>query len=145
MQKVDLLTAGTYQPGIYWLHSPMTPEAVRVTAEGANWRFVYLNGSNIEGKADFLKATAAAFNFPHYFGHNWDAFEESIQDLSWASASGYLVLYDNVSKFAANQPADWRTALAILESTVRYWRKEGRPMYILLRDGADFLLDIEWL
>ena len=145
MHKVDLLAAGAYQSGLYRLLSTTAPQVIEAAVEAAGWHFAYLDGSTIKNKADFLTAAGAAFNFPRYFGQNWDAFEECIQDFNWSSAKGYVLLYDQVSNFAYKQPAEWRTARAILELATAYWRAEKTPMYILLRDENSVLLDIEWL
>ena len=77
-------------------------------------------------------------DFPDYVGNNWDAFEEAIRDLEWAPADGYLLVYDYPHNFATNSPAEWNTALTILQDAVDYWRERGIPLFVLLRktDGT---------
>lgn len=36
-----------------------------------------------EGRVELLAALAQALRLPEYFGHNWDALEECLRDLSW--------------------------------------------------------------
>ena len=67
----------------------------------------------------FLLAAGQALAFPGYYGRNWDAFEEMVNDLSWLPAAGYVILYDYVYRFAAAQPEAWQVALAILQSAGR--------------------------
>jgi RNAse (barnase) inhibitor barstar len=43
-------------------------------------------------KRDLLRALAQRLNFPGYFGHNWDALEECLCDLSWLKAPGGIAL-----------------------------------------------------
>ncbi|MEZ4711326.1 MAG: barstar family protein [Caldilineaceae bacterium] len=145
MDKIELLTAGAYQPGLYQMLSSTAAPEIQRAVERANWRFAHLDGRDIANKADFLNAMSAALNFPRYFGHNWDAFEECIQDLSWLAAPGCLLLYDQFLHFAQKQPAEWRTARTILNAAAAQWRAAERPIYILLRDEAAFRSDLEWL
>ena len=49
-------------------------------------------GDAIDGDHALLDAIAAAFDFPDYFGANWDALEECLRDMSWAPAGGYVLL-----------------------------------------------------
>ena len=43
-------------------------------------------------KAGLLTEMAAAFEFPSYFGNNWDALEECWRDLQWFDAAGYVMV-----------------------------------------------------
>ena len=71
--------------------------------------------------------------FPAYFGHNWDAFEECVTELTWLPAQGYVLFYDKMARFANAQPKEWVTAQSILEETITYWQKQSVPFYVLLR------------
>ena len=71
--------------------------------------------------------------FPEWFGGNWDAFEDCIADLSWDVAEGYVLFFDGSELFARRDPRQWQTARSILESTVEYWKGEGKPFFILLK------------
>ncbi len=84
-------------------------------------------------------------NFPAYSGQNWDAFEESIRDLTWAPAPGYLVLFDEPDQFAARDPEQWEIAKSILENAVDTWRANGVPMVVLFRKAGRALPDVPWL
>jgi hypothetical protein len=87
----------------------------------------------VVGKSTFLVAAGQAFAFPSYYGQNWDAFEEMINDLGWIRAAGYALLYDHVYRFAANQQDAWQVALTILQNACSNWQREGVPFYVLLR------------
>lgn len=43
-------------------------------------------------KHDLFRALARGLNFPGYFGHNWDALEECLCDLSWLKAPDGIAL-----------------------------------------------------
>lgn len=127
------LFTGSYQPGVYRLVSHTRPASILKTVTGWGWRAGTINGKMVDDKSTFLDAVAQALAFPSYYGRNWDAFEEMINDLSWISAPGYLILYDYVHRFAAHQPDAWQTALNILQSACNNWQQEGIPFYLLLR------------
>ena len=120
-------------PAIYRLRSRARPTTIAQALTRPGWRCFYLDGRAIDGKAAFLAAAAQAMQFPSYFGHNWDAFEECINDLAWAPAHGYALLYDHSARFARAAPAEWHTARAILEDAVARWHASGTPLYVLLR------------
>ena len=46
---------------------------------------------------------------------------------------GYVLLYDQMVRFASAQPDEWATARAILEDAVAYWQERSIPFYVLMR------------
>lgn len=134
----DLLT-GAVSPALYQTRTRAQVKSFAATAAEQGWRFFYLAGQGITSKRQFLQACAQAMEFPAYFGHNWDAFEECIRDLSWLPARGYLLLYDDVANFARHSPDEWATAAAILGDAVQHWRKTATPLAVLVRKTGGLL------
>lgn len=130
------ITASARPPGIYTLRARARAATVVHTLERQGRRCFYLDGRAIGDKAAFLAAAAEAMQFPAYFGHNWDAFEECVNDLSWVPARGYALLYDHTARFARAQPSEWATARSILAEAVERWRATPSPLYVLLRGVA---------
>ena len=130
---LNAILAQAVAPGVHHLRSRARPSTIAQAVERRGWQCFYLDGRQIADKATFLAASAAAMRFPSYFGRNWDAFEECVNDLAWAPAPGYLLLYDGVAHFAAAHPAEWATARDILAGAVAGWQARGTPMYVLLR------------
>jgi hypothetical protein len=93
-----------------------------------------VQGSEIRSKAAFLKAIGAAATFPGSYGENWDALEDCLTDLSWKSAQGYCLLFDQAGEFARTAPGEFSTALAVFRAAVEFWAAQKTPMWILLRD-----------
>jgi hypothetical protein len=145
MGKLERLLAGDRPPGLYRLSADMDLERMRLAAKARGWRVFHLDGRRVVDKASFLLAAAKSLEFPTYFGHNWDAFEELLTDLSWAPAAGYLLLYDHPARFARSRPREWVTARAILEEAVAYWRRQGTPLVVLLRHARRIVPDVPWL
>lgn len=56
--------------------------------------FVVRLCGRLRRKQDLLRALAEGLKFPPYFGHNWDALEECMCDLSWLGGeSGVVVIH----------------------------------------------------
>ena len=62
-------------------------------------------------KSELLKNIAQALGFPDWFGHNWDALEDCLSDLSWREAPGYVLLFEKPSARRRLRRADRRAAL----------------------------------
>ncbi|MCL6509881.1 MAG: barstar family protein [Anaerolineae bacterium] len=136
MSKIQAVLSKAREPGVYCFRSRASPITLKRALEKAGWRLFHLDGREVRDKASFLQACAAAMDFPAYFRANWDAFEECLNDLSWAPAQGYVVLFDRAGQFELSQPRAWATAMDIFQDAVTSWQKSGTPMYVLLR-GAE--------
>jgi hypothetical protein len=51
-----------------------------------------VRGHQMQSKASVLNELAAALQLPLYFGHNWDALEELLGDLSWYKFRAAILL-----------------------------------------------------
>lgn len=120
-------------PGVYPTRARQRPATIRQRVEAQGWRYGYLDGRTITDKGSFLQDIGQAMAFPAYFGHNWDALEECLNDLSTTGAAGYVVLYDHVSCFAENNADDWATALEIFADATKRLQADGTTLYLLLR------------
>ncbi|MEO6602125.1 MAG: barstar family protein [Polyangiaceae bacterium] len=52
----------------------------------------FVRGAKMADVTGVFDQFGAALQFPYYFGENWPAFSECIQDLSWLPASHYLLV-----------------------------------------------------
>jgi hypothetical protein len=133
-KKLEALFAGDVPSGVYKLPSRTSIESVRHAAENADMRFAYVDGKDVDDKASFIKAVGESLEFPGYSAKNWDAFEESMNDLSWAASdNGYVILFDKAGGFEEAQPRAFNTALDILGDVSKGWGDAGTPMLILVR------------
>jgi len=76
-----LLTEGL-RPGVYRWQSSLGADDVRREVAAAGWDFVLLDTTDVHDKAGFLDVCATAFDFPRWFGRNWDALADSLSDRS---------------------------------------------------------------
>lgn len=107
--------------GIYRLEGD-APLAIRIA------------GRDLTGKPAMLAALAAAFAFPEWFGHNWDALADCLTDLAWLDGP-VVLLVENAGVPEAAAPEAWDVLLDILADAARHWQAEGRPFAVLLEGG----------
>ncbi len=68
---------------------------------------------------DFFTIAHYIFQFPSYFGRNWDAFEECIRDYHWLETERRIVIkHDCLPEIRE----DIKLYLEILYDAVLYWR-----------------------
>ncbi len=72
---------------------------------------------------------AAAFQFPYYFGANWDALEECINDLEWLRANAYVLFLTHADRVLEGADKKFRILLQILRDSAQEWAlpKEDDP------------------
>lgn len=85
-----------------------------------------------DDKPALLAELAAALDFPRSFGRNWDALADSLGDLSWLPARGYLLLLDHAGGLRDAAAEDFATLLEILDEAARTHARAGVPFWALL-------------
>lgn len=129
------------QAGIYFV----TSEELNVIDDDARQGEAVVCRIDLDGcsgKTDLLHRFADAFDFPATFGHNWDALEDCLGDLSWLPAVGYLLLLDHIDELRESDEADCDTLFQILDETSRTWADAGIAFFsfVALAD-AEFAAD----
>jgi RNAse (barnase) inhibitor barstar len=90
-------------------------------------------GRIIRGKkcltlADLFDEFAAAWQFPCYFGENWDALEECLTDLEWLPASDYLLLVTNAAHVLEKDTIEQRRVFwHLVHRLARSWSQTRQP------------------
>jgi len=99
---------------------------------GSKLHVVRIGLAGAAGKGDLIGRIAAALAFPAWFGGNWDALEDCLSDLSWASADGYVLLFEG----AGDLPLVERgTLVDILASAAASWAERKCPFFAVFLDG----------
>src|SRR5262249_35664927 len=93
-----------------------------------------------------MNEVAAVFQFPSYFGLNWDALDECIQDLWWMKARAYLVIVSDLDKFLQNEESELGTFLSVIKSSAETWAlAKGWPQYdFKVENGVGFHLILQY-
>lgn len=82
-------------------------------------------------KAELLQSIARALDFPDWFGHNWDALNDCLSDLSWHDAPGHVVMFEQWEPLGS----EVRDALIdVLASAAGNWRDYGEPFFAVFID-----------
>lgn len=90
---------------------------------------------DMSGQADkeaVLARIAAALRFPEWFGGNWDALSDSLNDLSWWPAEGYVLLLEHSHDWQQADPAGFDVLLEICNDAATAWAEHGVPFWLLV-------------
>ncbi len=131
MTMLSEVLAGVVAPGVHELDDTTDTAVIGELVAERGWRLFHLDGHGIVDKATFLAHVATACDFPEWFGSNWDALADSLRDLSWAPASGYVLLYEH--HVAYESSPEWPMVISIFEETTQRWDRAGVPFFVLLR------------
>lgn len=116
-------------PGIWQLPQLPADSASQATAVG--WATIAIDIDSTITKSDLLDQLGAAGKFPDYFGRNWDAAADCLQDLSWLNAPGYLLTVANAHNFNAGHFRLQTVLLDVLSETIDHWNGLGTPFQVL--------------
>lgn len=73
-----------------------------------------LDGAQARDKAAFMTAIARALRFPDYFGNNWDALVDCLDELHWRDEPIVLVI-DHGDELLADAPGEIDTLLGVID------------------------------
>jgi hypothetical protein len=107
--------------------TPEAAEALERLAASLGLDAVRIDLDGCADKATFLERTAAALAFPAWFGGNWDAFFDCLADLSWRTARGHVLVFENTADMRRHAPEALDTAITILGDAAAAWDERGRP------------------
>ncbi len=128
MTAADLLTGGR-PPGVY----PAPADLALDEVLAAGWQVAVLDGRAITEAGELLAACAAAWQFPSWYGHNFDALADCLADLSWLPAPGYLLLWRHAEILAGAAPGAHSAALEVFGvAASRRSAHHLPPLYVLL-------------
>lgn len=124
MGKLALRLRDASRSGVYRVARP--DEVVEAAREAG----LRLDTVPFAPKPALLRSIAAALAFPDWFGHNWDALEDCLTDLSWTGASGYVLLFED-----ARASDDFGILVDVLTSSAEYWASRGKPFFAVFIDA----------
>ena len=141
--------------GSYWNSGVYTPKklksirAVKTAAVDNGLNYTQIDLKEATDKDSFLKLVAFSLQFPDYFGMNWDALNDSLTDLSWKPANGYVIVFTNfqiLSENMATEIAIMRHIFLILRPVIGSKRKSHFSLSSLAKSlspalGIGSLLD----
>jgi len=109
----------------YWVNFEESSFAVRV-----------LRGKKMRQLKCCFNEISAAFQFPYYFGENWNAVDECLSDLDWLPAKGYVLLVANtIDILSQEKDEELKIFFRVLSSVSVEWTKAQppKPFHVVLQ------------
>jgi RNAse (barnase) inhibitor barstar len=120
------------------VHLPEGAEAsIAAAAETLGFLLAEVDLAEVSSKEGLLTAVADALAFPAWFGHNWDALEDCLTDLSWSNAEGYVLILRHADSLHGRSEGEFLTALRILADVSTTWAEDGVPFWTFVELTAD--------
>ncbi len=144
MSAIDLraLLVDPLQAGAYFVDDHDTA-AMAEAGAALDFALARVDLAGCDGKAEMLARIGKALRFPDWFGGNWDALADSLGDLSWWPAPGYLLLIEHAGPLRDADGEDFDTLLAILNEAAADWRERNVAFWTLLPLPADALAQLD--
>ncbi|OHC64882.1 MAG: hypothetical protein A2045_04590 [Rhodocyclales bacterium GWA2_65_20] len=142
--RYQAILGDTARAGVY--HMPQVdPEPLLAAAGACNFAVFRVDLAHAKDKAGLLDAIGKAMGFPDWFGHNFDALADCLNDMAWRPADGYFVLLDHCDGIHGNAESDFVATLQIFEQAADEWREQSVPFWCFVEmqaDGINWLPDI---
>ena len=116
---------GTDNPLVHYI--PQGALEVEVMHEACNrlrFPLFRVNAEGIHSVPALMAELADAMKFPDGTDSGWDALLDSMRDLSWTKASGYVLVFAKADSLIFLPEGKFSTFLSIIEVTIRDWRDE---------------------
>ena len=105
-----------------------------------------LRGSRMRTVDTLMDEFAAACQLPPYFGRNWDALDECLQDLEIAAAEGVVLLILDAELLLQDAPPEHgRILFDLLQSAAEAWGRGPHPLpfHVVLQCESGMLPTLE--
>lgn len=97
-----------------------------------------VRGQRCTDKQRLLQEFAAALQFPYYFGHNWDAFDECLNDLSWLRCEKIALGISDIDAVLVGDSDAFETLVKSLsDTTVGRTAREAPVLGVTLQATPD--------
>lgn len=133
MNALDVrqVLADPAQGGAYFVDARET-DTLAEAARALDFAVNRIELAGCSDKTTALGRIAQALQFPEWFGGNFDALADSLGDLSWLPADGYLLLLEHADEWRQADDENFATLLDILNEAAVTWGDHGTPFWALL-------------
>ncbi|WP_335516668.1 barstar family protein [Bacillus sp. JJ864] len=87
------------------------------------FKYILIDGKKCMDAESLFNEFSFKMEFPDYFGRNWSAFDECINDLSWLSAQGYVLFISDIDQVLVKEDKDLRILMDILYDCCEEWSR----------------------
>ncbi|MFN8482985.1 MAG: barstar family protein [Anaerolineae bacterium] len=92
-----------------------------------------INDEVIDNVNTLLQRLAQVFEFPSYFGFNWNALKDCLADMSWRPAQGYILIFPHPEGLGKQ---DLQDLFDIARAVSSLWLPDGIPFKLLVPEGT---------
>lgn len=103
----------------------------------------YLRGKKCIYLPSLFNEFSAALQFPYYFGENWDAFDECLNDLSWINGSELALFLSEFNLVLQGDEKNKDRFLTILQLAILEWQEKGMNLHIFLHMDCEDVAILE--
>ena len=130
MDALATVFADTGRAGVYQV--ALDAGEYARAAQAAGLKCFRIDLGRVRAKSDFLDRLSEAMHFPDWFGRNWDALADCLEDLSWVEGAGYVVVMEQSRGFCESRGHEFAEAMELMAEVAQYWREQGRPFWTLV-------------
>lgn len=128
MGKLTQRLTDAKRSGVY--RAPRVDD-IEDAARGTRLDLAHADLAGAAAKEALLQCLAQALGFPEWFGGNWDALEDCLQDLAWRTGDGHVFLLANAAELP---PDDLGVLIDVLASSAAFWAERSRPFFAVFID-----------
>lgn len=104
---------------------PHTAEALCALARSLGLHAARVDLEGCVDEACVFERIAEALEFPDWFGANWDALYDCLNDLSWLDVRGCVLVFERTGDLADESPAVLQALRDLLIEVAAEWRERG--------------------
>ncbi len=133
MTDVDLsgVLADAAACGVYFVDASGRDTLARA-ARALEYEVFPIDLTDCRDRDAVIARLTSALDLPPWFGGNWDALADCLNDLSWRPADGYVLLLEHVEDWHTADPGGFDTLLEIARDAADDWSRHGVPFWVLL-------------
>lgn len=129
------LLADPEQATVVFLPADALP-AVRQAADDLRLVLCEADLHGCDDAGAVLQRLSRALQLPEWFGGNWDALEDCINDLSWLPGEGCLLLLRGIREWMQRDADGVQTLLDIGREAAVRWSESGVPFWMIVEQPA---------
>jgi len=105
-----------------------------------NFKIIEIDGAFINNEKDIFDIFSKKLKFPKYFGNNWDALRDMLEDLRWINVDKITVLINNFDSLI--KKSFFGIFLEILIESTNYWildKKEFTSIFFVSKNNLKII------
>lgn len=127
----DKLFGATARSGLYYIR-PEHQKAVEKSAGKLHFRYLPADLSGCQTMADALKQLGRELHFPDWYGSNFDALFDCLNDPSWLHAPGSIVVIAGSDSLRLADPEGFATLIEVFQAATDAHHEAGQAFWLLL-------------